>query len=275
MRLSSNPSVYSPRGLDRIAVLRRLGRLNVLILVACLITAVDLAYVLSGQPLVLLLATALAVAGVDALMRTNPAAELRDLRDSLPFVVVPGLFTLGAGVLLRSTLSGFWVIPPMLACGVALGGIVYAEYQSVTAESEHFLTLRLVLNLAAYVAAFALFTALYNQRLPLVVAALLVGVVSLLIGFDVLREAEVSGRTLAIHAATLGFIMLEARWALSFISLTGWLGGVFVLIVFYVASQSLQSYLSGRLDRRAGLEYGIVAAVGMLLVVLGRVLSRA
>jgi hypothetical protein len=274
MRLSSNPAVYIPRGLDRVAVLRRMGSFNVLLLLTCLVTLVELAYVLSGQAVVLAVAAVLTVAGVDGLLRTNPSADLRDPRDSVPFVVVPGLFSLGAGVFLRYTLSGYWAIPAVVLAGAALGGIIDAEYRSLSAEGEQLLTLRLILNLAAYLSAFALFTALYSQSLPLLLSAVLVAAVSLLIGFDVLHEAGLSIRTLALYAATLGFIMLETRWALSFLSLSGWLGGVFVLIVFYVASQSMQSYLTTRLDRRAAMEYSVVAAVGVLLVVLGRVLSH-
>jgi hypothetical protein len=274
MRLSSNPSVFSPRGLDRVASLRRLGRLNLLALFALVVGVVLFLYLATGNRLALVLAVALTAVGVDGLMRTNPAVRLRGIRDTAFFVFVPVLFTLGAGVFFRYTVEGFWALPAAIVSAVALGAIVHAEYRSAEAAGEQLLTLRLILNLAAYLSAFAHYTALYNQRLPLLVASLLVGAVSMLISLDVLRELELEPRLLVIYSATLGFIMLEARWALNFISLTGWLGGVFILIVFYVASQVLHTYLSGRMERRAVLEYGVVGTIGVLLVVLGRVLSQ-
>jgi hypothetical protein len=251
-----------------------LGRLNLLILLTAIVTAVLFVYLATGQPLVLLLSVAIAVLGVDGLLRTNPSADLRSYADTAVYVIAPGLFTLGAGVFFRYTVSGFWTFPTAILSGVALGGIIYAEYRSVGADSEQLLTLRLILNLAAYLAAFSLYTALYNQVLPLLVASLLVGLVSSLVALDILREVDLPTVMLVVYSVTLGFVMLETRWALNFISLDGWLGGVFILVVFYVASQALEARLTGRLDRRAALEYATVAAVGVLLVVVGRVLSH-
>lgn len=273
-RLSSNASVYAPRGLDRWAPLRRLGRFNLLLLLTVLSTAVLLGYLLSGQPLVLIAAVVLAGVGVDGLLRTNPDATLRNLGDTGLYLSIPVMFTLGAGVFFRYTLSGLWQVPAALVSGVILASVIHAEYRSVEAGAERYVSLRLILNLAAYLAAFALYTALYNQRLPLPAASVLVGLVSLLIGVDILREAEIAVRVLFIYAATLGFVMVEARWALNFLSLTGWLGGVFILVVFYVASQVMQSYLLRRLDRRVALEFAVVATVGAALVVVGHILSQ-
>jgi len=168
-----------------------------------------------------------------------------------------------------------WELPAAVDSGVMLASVIHTEYGSVEAGAERYATLRLILNLAAYLAAFALYTALYNQRLPLPVASALVGLVSLLIGVDILREVEIKTQVLLIYAATLGFVMVEARWALNFLSLTGWLGGVFILVVFYVASQVMQSYLLRRLDRRVALEFTVVATVGAALVVVGRILSHS
>jgi Protein of unknown function (DUF5656) len=273
MRLSSNPSVYAPRGLDRVAVLRRLNRLNLQALLGFLVAAILLIYLLTDQRLVLVLALIVVGFGVDGLMRTHPSANLHNFADTAFFVSVPVLFTLGAGVFFRYTVEGFWTVPAAVLTGVALTGVIRAEYRSVEATGEQLLTLRLILNLAAYLSAFALYTALYNQRLPLIVAALLVGIVSSLIAVEVLRETEVDPRTLVVCALTLGYIMAATRWALNFISLNGWLGGVFILIVFYVASQLMQAHLWRRLDRGVIAQYSVVAAIGAGIVILGRVFS--
>jgi hypothetical protein len=273
LRLSSNPSVYSPRGFDRVATLRRLNRLNLQALLAVVLAAILFIYFLTGLLPVLLAAVVVAGLGMDGLMRTHPVANLRGFGDTVWFMFVPVLFTLGAGVFFRYTVEGFWTFPAAIISGLALGGIINAEYRSVEESGERLLTLRLTLNLAAYLAAFALYTALYNQQLPLLAASALVGVVSCLISIEVLRETEADPRTLIICSVTLGFIMAETRWALNFISLTGWLGGVFILIVFYVASQLMQSHLWRRLDRSVMAQYSVVAVIGLLIVILGRVFS--
>jgi hypothetical protein len=97
LRLSSNPSVYSPRGFDRVATLRRLNRLNLQALLAVVLAAILFIYFLTGLLPVLLAAVVVAGLGVDGLMRTHPVANLRGFGDTVWFMFVPVLFTLGAG----------------------------------------------------------------------------------------------------------------------------------------------------------------------------------
>lgn len=273
-RLSSDPPFYAARGLDRLAILRRLSRSNLITALATIVGVVLFLYLLSGNRLLLLAAVVIAGAGVEQLVRTHPASSLRGFRDTLFFLFVPCLFTFGAGVFFRYIWSGWLEAPAAVLSAAILGGVIFAEYHSVDVSDDRFLTMRLILNLAGYLAAFSLYTALYNQKLALPLAAFLVGLVSFAIGIEILREIELKTELLLVCAAALGFVMAEARWALNFVSLSGWLGGVFILIVFYVASQVLQSYLWGRFDRRVAVEYGSVAALGTLLVLAGRVLSH-
>jgi hypothetical protein len=272
--LSSQASVSMARGLDRFGPLRRLERVNLIGILAAVVALVLLAYLLNGQPLLLLTAVFLSGAGVDGLLRTNPRASLRSLRETALYIFVPITLIFGAGVFFRYTLAGFWQLPAAALSGLMLGAVMDAEYRSVNADTEQLWGQRLILNLAAYLAAFALYTALYNQQLALPVAAGLVGLVSFLIGIEILREAEVKTRPLLLNAGALGFVMAEVRWALNFISLSGWLGGVFILVVFYITSQVMQSYLWGRLEKRVLAEYALVAIFSTLLVIAGRILSH-
>lgn len=275
LRLNKGFTLSPAGALDRLASLRRLGQIKLLAILAVIVGVILFAYLESGQWLLLLLAVVAAGAGTDQLLRSNPATGFRNLRQTSLYLFVPVLFTFGAGVFFRYTIGGLLDLLAAAISGAILGGVIWAEYRSLDARSsEHFQTLRLVLNLAAYLAAFALYTALYNRELPLALASVAVGIVSLLIGVDVLRELDLPSRPLLVYSATLGFIMAEARWALNFVSLTGWLGGVFILVVFYVASQLMQSYLGGRLDRRVALEFAVVGAIGSLLVIAGRVMSH-
>lgn len=274
LRLSSDRSLYSPRGLDHLALLRRLSPANLMALLAGVTALILLAYLLTGSAFILVLAVIAAGIGADGLIRLHPSSTQYGVFDTAVYLFLPVLFTLGAGVFFRYTLHGVWEIPAAAVSGALLGSILFAEYHSVDAGGERYLTMRLILNLTGYLAAFSLYTALYNRNLPLLVAAILVGAVSFAIGIEILREIDLKTDALVLFGASLGFVMAQARWALNFISLTGWLGGVFILIVFYVASQVLQSYLWGRFDRRVALEFGGVAAIGTLLVIAGRVLSH-
>ena len=273
LRRSSRSLLSAPRGFDRFPTLGRLSRLHLLLILAGLTGLVLLVYLLSGQPLLLILAALIAGGGVNGLVQTNPTSRLRGFRDAVFYLFVPVLFTFGAGVFFRYTLSGWSNVPAALFSAGILAAVMYAEYHSIDVGAERFANMRLILNIAGYLAAFTLYTALYNQNLPLPLAAILVSAISFLIGIEVLHEVDVPAETLVLYAATLAFVMAEARWALNFISLSGWLAGVFTLIIFYVATQVLQSHLWGRLDRRVVIEFSVVSGIGALLVLAGRLLS--
>jgi hypothetical protein len=274
LQLSSTHALNSARGLDRLEVLRRLSRANLIAALAGLVGLVLLLYLLSGNRLLLVAAVLIAGAGVEQLVRTHPASSARGLRETLFFLFVPCLFTLGVGVFFRYIWSGWLEVAAAIVSAALLGVVIFAEYHSVDASDDRFLTMRLLLNLAGYLAGFFLYTALYNQRLALPLAAFLVGLVSFSLGVEILREIELKTETLVVCAAALGFVMAQTRWALNFISLNGWLGGVFILVVFYVASQLLQSYFWDRFDRHAIAEYVSVGVVGTLFIVAGRILTH-
>lgn len=274
-RLNRDLQARLPLARDQVAALRRLGPFYQSGLLAVLSGLILLAYLLSGQWLLLTLAVIVEGAGVEALLRLHRNAVAFSSRERAFYLIVPVLFTLGAGVFFRYTASGWWQLLAAIFSAAVLAAVNYAEYESVELDGEHYHTLRLVLNLAAYLAAFSLYTALYNHELPLPLAALLIGLVSGLVGVEILRELDLRLEVLVLYAATLGFVLMQARWALYFISLSGVLGGVFILIIFHVASQLLLSYLWGRLDRRAALEAGLVGGAGTLMVIIGRVLTHA
>jgi hypothetical protein len=60
---------------------------------------------------------------------------------------------------------------------------------------------------------------------------------------------------------------------LYFLPMEDFLAGLLLLMFFYQATGLIQHHLTNTLDRRVAAEFSLVTAVGILIVVLGRVLS--
>ncbi len=226
----------------------------------------------------LLMVSALVVAlGSDGIVRTYSSGTFRAPLDTAPYLLVPVILSLAAGFFLEETVSGYWQIVAALVSGGLVGGVLYGECMSVNVESPLYGAGRFILNIATYLAAFALFAVMYSYDIDLVPAVLCSGLLSTVLAAEILRETELmpppvgrrSLRSLGF-AAAIGMIVAEARWSLYFVPLEGFLAAVFLLLFFYVASGIAQHYLTGHLSRQLVTEYALVASVGLLMIVLGR-----
>jgi hypothetical protein len=97
-----------------------------------------------------------------------------------------------------------------------------------------------------------------------------VGLVSLLLSVEVLREAETDPLRALVYAGIVGLLVAEARWGLYFLPLESYLAGVFLLLVFYLSSGLVQHHLNDDLSRPVVSEFVGIALLGVLIVTLGR-----
>src|SRR5690606_8418649 len=97
------------------------------------------------------------------------------------------------------------------------------------------------------------------------------GLVSLLLAVEVLREAEADPLRALVFAGVVGLIVAEARWVLYFLPVESYLAGVFLLLVFYLVSGLVQHHLNDDLDAPVVMEFIGIAAIGVVIVAIGRV----
>ncbi|HLF76575.1 MAG TPA: hypothetical protein VJB57_03715 [Dehalococcoidia bacterium] len=224
------------------------------------------------KPWILLVLTALVAVGTDGILREHPhAARERDIAWTAPLLFLPTLIVLGAGLFLEDALSGYLVLPGVLIASIMMAAVLYAQHVSIDGASASYATARFVLNIGTYLTAFALFAVVYAFDVSLVPAALTVGLVSLLLAVEVLREAEADPVRALVFAAAVGLVVAEARWALYFLPLESYLAGVFLLIVFYVASGLVQHHLNDDLHSSVITEFALMGVLGVIIVTLGRV----
>jgi hypothetical protein len=249
-----------------------------LIPVLTILFGVGLAFYLAVEPTlawILLVVMGLVALGTDGVIRSHPQADFHDVSDTAPYLFVPTLLALSAGLFLEDTVVGYWTLVATVVAAIGMGATVYAEYVSVDVESPAYPAARFILNVATYLTAFGIYAAVYSFDVALIPAALAVGATSVLLAAEVLREGEPDlARTVAL-AGAIGLVIAEARWALYFLPLEGFLAAVFLLLVFYLSTGLTHHSVTGNLSRSVALEFVTVALAGLAVVIIGRIAAGA
>lgn len=261
------PDVFGKEPSSLNGSVTRLDRLHAIAVVLALGLTAFLA-IEPTQSWLLLLLCGLAALGADAVVRHHPKAHFQRLDDTALFLFVPVLFTLSAGLFLEEVASGHWTIAAGLLSVIPYWMILRAEYESVDRGSSAYHYHRLILNLATYVIAFLFFSTLYHFDLSLLTTAFAAGVVSLLLGIEVLREEAMDTVRTIEYALAIGVLLAQAAWATHFLPLDGSGAAVFLLLAFYLMSGLMHNYLADRLTMRTASEFGLVAISGVATIAL-------
>jgi hypothetical protein len=184
------------------------------------------------RPWILLLTTVLVALGSDGIIRSYPSGVFRDVADTAPYLLLPVLLALGAGLFFEDTATGYWVWPAAAASAILMAATLYGQYVSVNPLAPAYPLARLMLTVVTYLTAFAFYAVVYSFGIGLLPAAAVVGLVSVLLANDILREAETNPWRTLTYAAAIGLVVAEARWSLHFLPLEGFLAGVFLLLAF-------------------------------------------
>ena len=92
---------------------------------------------------------------------------------------------------------------------------------------------------------------------------------------EVVREGEVDPVETAVFAAVAGLVLAQVRWLLYFVPVDGYLAGLTLVLVFYCVAGVLHAYVLRRLTPVTAAEYGLVTAIGMVLVGAARAAGLA
>jgi hypothetical protein len=202
---------------------------------------------------VTMLLVGLSCAGTEAVLRTHPTVRRGTIRHTFPGWILPALVTLALAVVLPGSPDLLhWLI------GLAIGGgllawLILMNYQAFGNDVRSIAIARAGLRLAAYPLALILFTLIYRTRLR-----------SLVNGLGQAQRLE--GRT-ALYAGVIGLLLGETTWALNYWRANALTVGVLLMLLFYVLTGIVRTYTQGEIDRRTVIEFLIVAALGIWIVV--------
>lgn len=219
----------------------------------------------------LALAALLAAVGTDGIVRSHPRWRTDTALAATAHLFLPAIAVIAAGLFLRDRLDGYERLLVLIPVVGGLGLTFHMEYVSVDAAHPRYPLARIVLALATYLSAFAIFALLTPEGDEIAVVSVLCGLVALLLAIELLREDSlVSAAGLATSLA-LGVAIGEMRWALHYVPLDELVGGALLLVGFYVGTGFSHHLLERDLSWSTALEYSAVAIVGAVAVIASRV----
>jgi hypothetical protein len=255
-----------------IQAIPRVDRANLL----AIVLGVGMAFYLAiepTQPWLLLLVAGLAALGTDGVLRSHPASPFTRPDDTVAFLILPALLTLGGGLFLEDVVSGYWSLGAAFATIPIFTALLYGQYLSVDARSPAYTGARMVANVAVYVTAFAFFSVVYEFEVGLLATAFCVGLVSLLLSLEMLREVELEPRPTLLYSTAIATVLAQVTWSLHFLPLESFLAAAFLLLCLYVATGVVQNHLLRQLDLLTAGEFAAVAVVGLAIVVIAHAAS--
>jgi len=223
----------------------------------------------SGRWVVAILLLLLCVAGVDGLVRTAPNLARLPVRYTATFWVLPALVTLAAVVAIPRQLGhpvGWLAVIGLLAA--LFGAVVASEYATALGEGPFHRAARLILNVATYGAAFALYASIYGLQQRGLLSGPTVAAVTFPLAVELLRGTAEQLETTGLYALVVALLVAQLAVPLNWLGLSALGGGATLLLMFYAFGGISQQHLAGRLNRGVVLEYAAVVVVGLAAVAM-------
>ena len=200
--------------------------------------------------------------------RLHPAWDALSRRLGYTLWVLPSLLVVAVG-LTSIALQGSEpvVLRALPIVGAALCGLaVLAQDREAGVADEPTGWPRLLLSLLTYVAAFVLFTLIYQTRERSLVTATSTAALAALLSVVLLRSAPSPRKRVLLYAALIGLAAGEVTWALNYWVVLALVGGAVLLLMFYVLVGVVEGILNDELSRRLVVEYSAVGLLGFLLI---------
>jgi hypothetical protein len=231
-------------------------------------------------PLTVLLLAALVLitSGIaDATVRSHPQIYLLNLPSTrigkskvefAPFSwVLPSLLVVGTYLFLRLFDSAVVQIVGTIVSSIVLLVVIIAQYYSIGRQERLYGWAVIGLNIATYIAGFLLYGAIYVNKWRALQSAPLVGLVTMLLTYELLRQTKAPNRTLLIYSLINGLILAEVSWALNYWLVKVLVGGIVLLLTFYVLVGLMQAHLTKNLNKAVLREYGVVSVISIVLII--------
>ena len=222
----------------------------------------------TGTWLLITLMVGLVCTGTNLILHGHPHLDEHFGRPVYIAWILPGLVAgLTAYVLDGISTWPVWV-GALLLSGIGISLVVSAEYRAISPDDAGYPAARLTLNVLAYLLAFVLFTVIYHTRTRSLVTATLTTFTATLLALDLLSVANVPINRVLGYAAAIGLVVGESTWVVNYWQISAWIGGLSLLLVFYVGINVAHQHLLERLRPAILVEFAVVALVVLVVVVL-------
>lgn len=224
--------------------------------------------------------------GADLLARAHPQMQHRalpairlgpvEIEIAPRFWVLPSLTIVAAFAfsrLFREDEAFLEVLLSLIASAGLLAAVLVGQHYSLDRREEIRERWLVILHAIAYLDAFALFSAIYAQRMRSLYSAPLIALIAGMLAYVLLRRDR--GRNLGLLAVLVGLVLAETTWALNYWAIPFLMGGTLLLGIFYAIVGILQHDQAGTLERRvlwefAGLGGLVLAIMAAAMLMLSR-----
>lgn len=216
-------------------------------------------------PLVGLLTVVMAL-GMAFIFRQHPSMRGRPLLELMVLWPLPALIVSLAALLLQRISSGVLWAGGIAFMGLILYLLLHLECQLVGRPPGESQWAEWTIHLLAYLLALTYFALISQAGLRTLLSAPAILLVGGLLAVRLLHGAAPDRREVGICALAIGLVLGEATWALNYWPGRSIVGGVLLLLIFYLLIGLARQGLQHRLTWSALLEYGIVALLGLGLL---------
>lgn len=218
--------------------------------------------------LLITLMVGLVCTGTSLILHDHPHLVEHSGRPIYVSWILPGvLIGLSAYLVARISTWPMW-IGGLTLVGIAISLVISIEYTAVSSDAPGYPTARLALNVLAYLLVFTLFAIIYHTRTRSLVTATLTLLTATLLALDLLSVADVPLRRVILFAGIVGLIVGESTWALNYWQVSAWVGGLFLLLIFYITVNAAHQHLLEHLSGPILVEFVIVAIIVLIIILL-------
>lgn len=123
-------------------------------------------------------------------------------------------------------------------------------------------------RVVVYALALVLLALIYSTKARGLFIAPGIGLVGLAATFYLLGDAPMDDRRRLVLAAGVGLLLAELTWAIGYWNVPALVGGAGLWLALYVLSGVIEHGATMTLDRRIATEYGLVALIGALVILI-------
>ncbi len=216
---------------------------------------------------------ATAAAGLGATYADRTAyhgTQLEDQRVATEFNtawIVPVVATATAILLVATYHNTMMIVAGPLIAFVGNAGSLLSRDLLDDADDTALKTATTIHTLVVHTIAFLSLSAIYLNKLPTVVVALLTGVVTALLVLESLERRQVLPNRKVLLALLAGSAVAAVATPLMWWLTHGWTGGAVLFVAFYIAVGLIQAVVTnGTLRLRDAVEYGMVSLVAFVIL---------
>lgn len=210
----------------------------------------------------------MAVSGVMSLVYSHPRARQEPIDASYMYTIVPALWSLALALALPQVENPvLWGIA-LLGGGLVFALLLFLEYGAVARSQTRSFAWQWTFMVCVHLTAVTILVVVHAQHLGGLATGLLAGLTMFLLATRYFWSNAGNPADALIYGSMTAILMGQMAWALNAWPLSSLRAGLLLFVLFYVLVGLIQQQRLRQFSARIGLEYGGVALVAVLLILL-------